>query len=54
MNQAVASPWYRTFGAYRWMALALAAVLMATGFTAFTRDVAPDGSSRTGHSVGMP
>lgn len=29
----------RAAGAYRWMALVLAGVLMATGFVAFTRDV---------------
>lgn len=45
MNDVFVSPWYRPVGAYRWMALLLAAVLMATGFVAFTRDVS-EGSLR--------
>lgn len=53
MNEAFASPWYKAFGAYRWMALVLASVLMATGFVAFTRDV-DEGVSRAGHSVRVP
>lgn len=54
MSDVVVTRWCRSVGAYRWMALLLASVLMATGFVAFTRDVTDGDPVHASHGVRMP